>query len=108
MKILRDKVSISSTFYGQLLRVQIPKAQKIQSSCQFFCAFGISNLGSGCAKAAHRMLMKLTQGDNFISSLHKQLFLYKSVLQNFSALTVCVYIFVGVTILAKKLPVKCL
>jgi len=33
--------SISQTFYLQLLRVQIPKAQKVQSSRQSFCAFGI-------------------------------------------------------------------
>ncbi len=31
---------ISPTFYTQLLSAQIPKTQKIQSSCQSFCAFG--------------------------------------------------------------------
>jgi len=36
------EVSISSTFYAKLLQVQIPKAQKNQSSCQYlFCTFGI-------------------------------------------------------------------
>ncbi len=33
--------SISPTFYGQLLRTQIPKAPKIKSSHQSFCAFKI-------------------------------------------------------------------
>ncbi len=32
--------SISPTFYSKVLRVKIQKAQKIQSSHQFFCAFG--------------------------------------------------------------------
>ncbi len=34
-------VSISSTFYEQLLRTQIPKAQKRLSVLHTFCAFGI-------------------------------------------------------------------
>jgi len=33
---------IPPTFYAQLLPAQIPKAQKIQPSCQSFCAFWIS------------------------------------------------------------------
>jgi hypothetical protein len=33
---LGGKVSISSTFYEQLLHAKIPEAQKRQSSCQFF------------------------------------------------------------------------
>ena len=37
----RFKVSISTTFYEQLLRVQIPKAQKRQSTQAAFCGFGI-------------------------------------------------------------------
>jgi len=41
--------SISSTFYEQLLGMQIPKAQKIQSSCQVF--FALSE--SAPAKSAH-------------------------------------------------------
>jgi len=52
--------SISSTFYEQLLCMQISKAQKIQSSCQSFFALS----GSALIKAACRMLMKLTPGFN--------------------------------------------
>jgi len=40
--------------------VQIPKAPKRQSSCQSFFLFS----GSVSKKAARRMLMKLTPGDN--------------------------------------------
>jgi len=43
-------------FDEQLLRAQIPKAQKGQSSCQSFLAL----LRSARAKAARKMLMKLT------------------------------------------------
>jgi len=50
--------------YEQLLRTQIPKAQKRQSSCQFFVLSG-----SESQKAAHNMLMKLTPGVNFINIL---------------------------------------
>jgi len=53
--IALDLGSISSTFYEQLLGLQIPKAQKRQSSCQFF-----AHLGSAHTKAARRKLMKLT------------------------------------------------
>jgi len=52
----RDLRSISSMFYEQLLRAQIPKAQKIQSSCQSFCAFGICTHKS----CSYKTLMKLT------------------------------------------------
>ena len=33
--------TISPSFYAKLLRSVIPNAQKILSSCQSFCAFGI-------------------------------------------------------------------
>ena len=46
--------SISPTFYKQLLRAQIPKAQKFSSF--------IALLGSACVKAACRKLVKLTPG----------------------------------------------
>jgi hypothetical protein len=46
------QVSISPTFYEQLLHAQIPKAQKRLS-------------GSALLKAARGMLMKLTPGLNF-------------------------------------------
>ncbi len=45
--------SISPTFYVQLLHAQIPNAQKIQSSCEFFTLLG---------SAVHKMLVKLTPG----------------------------------------------
>jgi len=49
-------VSISSTFYKQLLGVQIPKAQKdIYDLTVTFAHFG-----SSCIKAACKRLMKLT------------------------------------------------
>ncbi len=47
--------SISSTFCAKLLRLQILKGQKIQSSHQTFFAL----LGSPRVKALHKMLMKL-------------------------------------------------
>jgi len=55
-KIKYDLVSISSTFYEQLLHAQIPQApkKKIDYLTVFF-AFS----GSASIKAAHRMLMKL-------------------------------------------------
>jgi len=37
----KEQVSISPILYEELLHVQIPKAQKIQSSHQSFCAFGL-------------------------------------------------------------------
>ncbi|KAJ1498475.1 hypothetical protein HMI54_012641, partial [Coelomomyces lativittatus] len=40
-ELFQQHVSISSTFYKELLRVQIPKAQKRLSSQAAFCAFGI-------------------------------------------------------------------
>jgi hypothetical protein len=50
-------MSISSTFYKQLLRMQILKAQK---DGQLDCLFVL--LRSAHVKAASKMLMKLTQG----------------------------------------------
>ena len=50
--------SISPTFYEQLLRSQIPKAQK---SCLFWLSF-FALFGSTSAKAARRTLVKLTLG----------------------------------------------
>ncbi len=49
------QVSISSTFYKQLLRGQIPKAQKYS---QVLSIFGL--LGYMCVKAVCQMLIKLT------------------------------------------------
>ncbi len=54
----RNLVSISPTFYAKLLRVQIPKAQNIQSSHQSFFAL----LGSVCLKAGSKTLVKSTPG----------------------------------------------
>jgi len=42
--------------HEQLLCLQIPKAQKRQSSCQYFFVL----LGPACAKAAHKRSVKLT------------------------------------------------
>jgi len=50
-----DQGSTSSTFYEQLLCAQIPKVQKDSQVVSFFTL-----LGSVCAKAAERTLMKLT------------------------------------------------
>jgi hypothetical protein len=49
------QVSISSTFYEQLLHMQIPKVQKGTDDFTFFFAY----LGSACVKAAPKTLMKL-------------------------------------------------
>ncbi len=46
--------------YAQLLRAQIPKVQKRQSSHQGL----YSLLGSGCARVACKMLVKLTPNEN--------------------------------------------
>ncbi len=51
-----DLVSISPTFYEQLLHSQIPKAEKIQLSHQHLFML----LGSVRVKAVHRTLMKLS------------------------------------------------
>jgi len=50
--------SISSTFYEQLLRAQIPNAQKRKSSQQCHLAL----LGPMSVKAARKSLVKLTLG----------------------------------------------
>jgi len=53
--------TISSTFYTQLLPVQIPKAQKDTDDMPVFFVL----LGSAREKAARKMLMKSTPGVNF-------------------------------------------
>jgi len=53
----KDKVSISSTFYMQLLGMQIPKAQKDPYDVTVFFAL----LGYVCIKAACKMLVKMPQ-----------------------------------------------
>ncbi len=51
-----SQVSISSTFYDQLLHAQILKAQKRQPSCQsFFVLLGSAHVKAGCIT-----LMKLS------------------------------------------------
>ena len=50
------QVSISSTFYTQLLHVQIPKVQKKAGSLTVFLFL----LGSAFIKAAHKTLVKST------------------------------------------------
>jgi len=60
-----DQVSISSTFFKQLLHSQIPKLQKNKVKLSVF--FLVS--GYLCTKAACKMLMKLTTGINFINIL---------------------------------------
>ncbi len=55
----QPQVSISSTFYEQLLCMQIPKAQK--KTGNFFALWG-----SLLLKAAHRTLMKLAPGRRFL------------------------------------------
>jgi hypothetical protein len=62
----RNHVAILPTFYVQLLHMQIPKAQKIQSSCQSLFAL----LGSAHIKAASKMLVKLTPGQQLILCLY--------------------------------------
>jgi hypothetical protein len=59
------QVSISSMLYEQLLHTQIPKAQKNTVKSSVFFAL----LGSARAKAALRMLMKLTPVVKFINAL---------------------------------------
>jgi hypothetical protein len=53
-------------FTQSFLRLQIPKAQKIQSNYKSFFAL----LGSTCVKAAHKLLMKLNT--EAFSSLHRE------------------------------------
>ncbi len=53
-------LSISPTFYEQLLCSQIPNAQKIVKSSVFFAL-----LGPVCIKAAHKTLVKLTPDRDF-------------------------------------------
>ena len=49
-----EKVSILPTIYMQLLRVQIPKAQKLLNLTVFLRFWDL------CVKVAHKMLVKLT------------------------------------------------
>jgi len=62
--------------------------------------------GSACIKAAHIMLMKLTQGVYFIN-ISLKAFLYESVMISFSPLTVWLYNFFGKRISAQNLLIKC-
>jgi len=57
----RDQVSISRTFYIQLLRSQIKKEWKYSQVVSLFFAL----LGSAHAKAGHRMLVKSTPAIHF-------------------------------------------
>jgi len=79
-----DQVSISSTFYVQLLRSQVPKGPNDTADLTIFFAHS----GSTCIKAVCRTLMKLSPGVNFINIL-RSTFLYASVLCGFSLVTVC-------------------
>jgi hypothetical protein len=54
--IRSDLVSITSTFYSQILRLHISKSVKIQSSCQYLFAL----LRSLRIKALSKMLLKST------------------------------------------------
>jgi len=59
-----NKVLISTMFYEQLLRAQIPIVQKRQSNQQ--CCLAL--LGPTSVKAAHKTLVKLTQGHLYSGS----------------------------------------
>ena len=67
-------VSISSMFYEQLLRSQVPKVQKTCVKSSSFFAL----LGSGSVKAARRTLLKLTP--NLLYSLSSVFSLLTSLL----------------------------
>ncbi len=54
--LLLKGFNIQGRSYEQLLQMQIPKVQKMQSTCQYLFVL----LGSAHVKAAHKMLMKLT------------------------------------------------
>ncbi len=78
--------SISSTFYGQLLRSQIPNEQKKTSSWLYCLALK----GPTSVKAARKMLMKLTPGVNFINVLHfTKVQKRQSTCQSFCAFGIC-------------------
>jgi len=55
--------SILTTFYAKPLQEQIPKAQKIHSSCQF-----LAFLGSALVKDLSKMLLKLTPDAYFFQN----------------------------------------
>ncbi len=87
--------SITSTFYNQLLRTQIPKAQKRLTTKQSFCAFGI------------RSCKTCSLGVNFINILKAHFspmaFHQKVSKPNVSALM----LFFGAKIFVKNARVKC-
>jgi len=60
-----DLGTISPTYLRTAFTPVAPKSVRIQSSCQYLFML----LGSTGAKAAHRMLMKLTPGDDFTNIL---------------------------------------
>jgi len=62
-----DHVSISSTFYVQLLRTQIPKVQKDTDDLTVFFTL----LGFMSKKAARKTLVKLTPGREGVERLIK-------------------------------------
>jgi len=72
-----QQVSISPTFYAQLLRSEIPKSPK--NTDKLFKYVHI--------KAARKMYVKLTTGVNFTNILFEP-FLYKGALCSFSLLTI--------------------
>jgi hypothetical protein len=74
-----EQVSISSTFYAQLLCAKIPKSAKKTDNLSIFFAL----LESLFVKAASKMLMKFTPGVNFINILCVHC-LYESASSSFS------------------------
>ena len=72
-------MSISSIFYKQLFHMNVFYSAFFYLQLSFVI-FGQKNFS---AKAARKMLVKLTTGVNFINILHKS-FLYKSKLSSFS------------------------
>jgi hypothetical protein len=83
------KVSISPTSYKQLLRAQILKAQKGTDGLTFWDLSGSMSI-----KAAHKTLVKSTQGVNFTNILRaapsfKRVFKsFSNILCNFSKIRV--------------------
>ena len=87
MNMTWSQVSISPTFYTQLLRVQIPKVQKDSQVMQLFALLVPARL-----KAVHKHVDDLKPGVNFTNIL-REAFLYKSVMHSFSPLIVHVCTF---------------
>jgi len=73
---------MSSTFYKQILRTQIPKVQKNSHVVNFFALMG----------SARKTLVKLTPGVKLINILLTP-FSYKRVFHSFSLITVWLYNF---------------